>query len=90
MKANESHKHCKKGLQFLRTAYLAVKPYSFSYNKKDTGQFICWFTDNSTAKRMQNTAEFHRGLMHGINHYSKMDPNLIANRKIGKSLVVCL
>ena len=23
MKANESHKHCKKGLQFLRTAYLA-------------------------------------------------------------------
>ena len=55
MKANESHKHCQKRLHFFRAAYLAVKSYSFSYNERNTGQFICWFTDNSTAKRMQKT-----------------------------------
>ena len=88
MKANESHKHYQKRLHFFRAAYLAVKSYSFSCNERNTGQFICWFTDNFTAKRMQKT--FYRGLMHSINHHSKMDTNSIVNRKIGKSLVVCL
>ena len=74
----------------MHAAYLAVKSYSFSYDKKDTGQYIYWFTDNSTKRETNAKRQFYRGLLHGINHYSKMDANLIVNGKIGRSLVVCL
>ena len=40
--------------------------------------------------RREPKRQFYRGLMHSINHHSKMDTNFIVNRKIGKSLVVCL
>ena len=51
----------KKRLQLLRAAYLAVKSYSFSYNRRDTEQFICWFTDNST-KRETNAKDSFTGV----------------------------
>ena len=63
MKGNERHNNCKKELHFLRTAYLAVKSYFFTYDEKDTGQFICWFTDNSTV-RDQCKRQFYWGLVH--------------------------
>ena len=70
MKANERHKNCKKGLHFLCTAYLAVKSYFFTYDEKDTGQFICWFTDNSDHDETNAKDNFTEVSCNGINHYS--------------------
>ena len=71
-------KIAKKGYIFVDAAYLPVKSNSFSYDKKDTGQFIYWFTDNSTV-REECKRQFYWGLMHGINHYSQKGHKLHRN-----------
>ena len=55
MKANEGIELQKEKVTLFARSVPYCEVFSLSYNKKDTGHFTCWFTDNSPARRMQKT-----------------------------------